>query len=91
MLKIMKKILVVFAGVVLTISTSAAIMGSTWVKVSDPDCNKCIMNDTQRICGKPNCKGFMAQVDGTGKYEDGYLKYNYRCKKCGHTITYKNK
>ena len=47
------------------------------------------MNNTDRICGK--CGGFMAQVDGTGSYEGGYIKYDYKCKKCGHTITYKNK
>ena len=65
---------------------------SSWVKVSDPNCNKCIMNDTTRKCGKPNCGGFMYSVDGTGSYEkDGYLKYDYKCNKCSHTITYKNK
>ncbi|MBQ8064718.1 MAG: hypothetical protein IJ200_03560 [Prevotella sp.] len=89
-----KKVLVVLTATVLALSASAAISAvmSSWVKVSDPDCDKCIMNDTTRKCGKPNCGGFMESVSGTGKFEsDGYLKYNYKCKKCGHTITYKNK
>lgn len=62
--------------------------GGTWVKVSD-SCGKCKMNNTDRICGK--CGGFMAGVDGTSSYDNGYIKSDYKCKKCGHTITYKNK
>lgn len=62
--------------------------GGTWVKVSD-NCGKCKMNDTDRVCGK--CGGFMAGVNGTQSYDNGYIKSDYKCKKCGHTITYKNK
>lgn len=89
-----KKLFSIATAVIIAVSASAALNAvmSSWIKVSDPDCNKCIMNYTTRKCGKPNCGGFMSQVDGTGKFEnDGYLKYNYKCKKCGHTITYKNK
>ena len=64
---------------------------SKWVMVSDPNCGRCVMNDVDRKCGKPNCGGFMAQVDGTGKFEGDYLQYDYKCNKCGHTIKYKQK
>lgn len=87
-----KNVLTVVTAVTLALSATAGITAvmSSWVKVSDPDCNKCVMNDIDRKCGK--CGGFMESVDGTGKFEsDGYLKYNYKCKKCGHVITYKNK
>lgn len=75
--------------------TATAAVGSSWVKISDPDCNSCIMNDVDRKCGKclkEGKEGFMAQVDGTGKVvEDNYLRYDYKCNRCGHVITYKNK
>lgn len=88
-----KKILSLVITTLLVITASAAVTAvmSTWVKVSDPDCNQCVMNDTTRKCGKPNCGGFMASVDGTTKVEGSYIKSDYKCKKCGHTITYKNK
>lgn len=92
---IMKKLSITLAMSLMTflsVAVAAVVTGSVWVKVSDPGCNKCVMNDLERKCGKPNCGGFMASVDGTGKYvEGGYLQYNYKCKKCGHTITYRNK
>lgn len=87
-----KNVLLMATSIIIAVSASAGLnaVKSSWVKISDPDCNKCVMNDIDRKCGK--CGGFMAQVDGTGKFEsDGYLKYDYKCKKCEHTITYKNK
>lgn len=86
-----KKLLTMVTVCVIAASSFAAIttVMSTWIKVSDPNCNRCIINDTTRKCGIDG--GFMAQVDGTGSYEGDYLKYDYRCKKCGHTVTYKNK
>lgn len=86
-----KNVLIVTTSVLLFISASAAITAAkpSWIKVSD-SCNKCVMNNIDRICGK--CGGFMAGVDGTTKVEsDGYIKSTYKCKKCGHTIIYKNK
>lgn len=87
-----KKVLSVASAVIMAISTSAAITAvmSTWVKVSD-SCDKCVMNDTTRKCGKPNCGGFMESVEGTSKVDGSYIKSNYKCNKCGHTIIYKNK
>lgn len=63
-----------------------------WVKVDD-DCGKCVMNDTTRKCGK--CKGFMESI-GKAKIVKGsdgkdYVQYTYRCKECGHGITYRNR
>lgn len=88
-----KKLLALSTAIVLAFSASATIsvIMSSWVKIKD-DCNNCTMDDVNRICGKPNCKGFMSQVDGTGKFlSDGYLRYDYKCGKCEHVITYKNK
>lgn len=85
-----KKLLTMVTAGVIAVSSFAAIttVMSTWIKVSD-SCHQCVINDTTRKCGIDG--GFMAQVDGTGSYEGDYLKYDYRCKKCGHTVTYKNK
>lgn len=88
-----KKLLSAVTSVLLAITAQAAITAvmSTWVKVSDPNCDNCVMNDTTRKCGKPNCGGFMESVKGTSVTDGSYIKANYKCKKCGHTITYKNK
>ena len=71
-------------------STSSS--SGNWVKVDD-DCGKCIMNDTTRKCGKDG--GFMESV-GRAKIVKGsdgkeYIQYTYRCKTCGHGITYRNR
>lgn len=86
-----KKVFTVVTAVVIAVSSSAAIAAvmGTWVKVSD-SCGRCVMDDINRKCGK--CGGFMYSVPGTGSYEKGgYLKYDYKCSKCDHVITYKNK
>lgn len=82
---------VLTTAIVVSASAALTIVTSKWVCVSDPNCGNCIMNDVDRICGKPNCKGFMAGVNGTSKWDNGYIKADYKCNKCGHTITYKNK
>ena len=85
-----KKLSMMVIDFVIAASSFAAIttVMSTWIMVSD-SCHRCVINDTTRKCGKDG--GFMAQVDGSGSYDGPYLKYDYRCKKCGHTVTYKNK
>ena len=89
----MKKILLTIMTVV-TVALNV-LAASSWVKISDPDCDACVMNDLDRKCGKcasVGRSGFMAQVDGTGKIIAGnYIQYDYKCNKCGHTITYKSK
>lgn len=84
-----KKFSLFLSAIALAASVSAAVL-SSWVKVSDPKCNKCVMNDYTRKCGL--CGGFMEGVPGTESVEDNnYIKADYRCKKCQHTITYKNR
>ena len=84
----MKRKLLLMATATLLAFAVYATTASQWVKVND-SCNKCVMNDSTRKCGK--CGGFMESVSGTSTYDNGYVKSNYKCKKCGHTITYKNK
>lgn len=89
-----KSIFVLLIVCFIVILSATAAGGSKWVKVSDPDCNSCVMNDVDRECGKclkKGEKGFMAGVDGTSKVEGSYLWSDYKCNKCGHVITYKIK
>ena len=60
--------------------------GLKWVCVSD-DCGKCVINDTERKCGK--CGGYMKS--GKDKVDGEYVKCTYTCKKCGHSCVYKCK
>lgn len=86
----MKKMfaLIVTAGVVLCAS---AMMRLSYVKVSDPGCNKCsITNEgATRVCGKCT-KGFLR--GGKDKLVDGgWLQADFTCNKCGHSSTWKYK
>lgn len=87
----MKKfILILSVALVTTLTVWAA---SSWIKVDD-SCGRCVMNDQDRICGvcaAQGYKGFMSGVDGTGKHVGDYLQYDYKCNRCGHTITYRNR
>jgi len=85
----MKKLFVlsVVAAVVLSAS---AMMGLTYVKVSDPDCNKCsITNEgVTRKCGK--CGNFLN--GGRAEIVEGdWLQATFTCKKCSHQSTWKYK
>ena len=64
----------------------AAFAASNWVCVQDT-CGKCVINDTDRECGK--CGGFMN--GGRNEVKGKYLQSTYTCKKCGHKAIYKYK
>lgn len=59
---------------------------SDWVKISD-DCDKCVVNDTDRKCGK--CGGFLSEK--CTEVKGGYIYYTLTCKICSHNCKYKVK
>lgn len=80
-----KSLLLLIAASIITISAFAA--SGVWYRVSD-SCNKCVVNDIDRICGK--CKGFLNQ-DGESENKGDYLESKYKCNNCPHTCTFKVK
>lgn len=81
-----KKVLSAISAIVVVASASAMAAGQ-WVCIQDK-CGKCVINDTERECGR--CGGFMNS--GDGEYVgNGFVKSTYTCKSCGHAVIYKNK
>ena len=85
-----KKMMLLGISFAVLFSASAMVMGFTYQKIDDSDCDKCsITNDgVNRKCGK--CGGWL---DG-GKAEiiDGnWLKATFTCTKCQHSSVWKYK
>ena len=83
-----KKILMVASAIAIVVSTSAAIFATKgWHVIDDTGCNKCVITDNVRKCGK--CGSFMKD----GKLEDPTTKgLTYECvftcknQNCKHTV-----
>ncbi len=82
-----KKVLALSISAILVLSASAAVMAiQGWRVISDPGCNKCVITDTERKCGK--CGSFMTTGE-MQKSEKGYVwEADFTCSnsKCGHTV-----
>ncbi len=91
----MKKFLLLLSlaaifAVVFTSSDIVSRLTGNWIKVSDSNCNKCIINDYQYTCGK--CGSGMS---GSWKWDSRqvYMVYTFKCKNtgCSHQCVYKIK
>lgn len=84
----MKK-LIALSVIIAVVLSASAMMGMTYVKVSDT-CNKCSITDGggTRKCGQ--CGGFL----NGGKFDvlkGNWLQADFTCNKCGHKSTWKYK
>lgn len=81
-----KKVLFVVAAAMLVFSASATIMAiQGWQVVNDQGCNKCVITDNTRKCGK--CGSFMK--NGKLEQSDNYTwEATFTCTNanCGHTV-----
>lgn len=80
-----KSLFLFIATALLTISVFAA--SKVWYVVSD-SCGKCIVDNTNRKCGK--CGGFLEQK-GASRVKGDFLESTYKCKDCSHTCIFKVK
>ncbi len=82
-----KKLFAVSISAILVLSASATIMAiQGWRVISDPGCNKCVITDDVRKCGK--CGSFMKD-GGLQESDRGYTwEATFTCSnsKCGHTV-----
>ncbi|MBR3443877.1 MAG: hypothetical protein IKG96_09515 [Bacteroidaceae bacterium] len=80
-----RNLLVALAAIAITLSSSAAIFATKgWHVISDPNCNKCTITNSERICGK--CGGFLES--GTMKKSNTKgvsYEATFTCKKCKHS------
>ena len=85
-----KKLLTISVILGFALSTSAMIMGLTYQKVSDKDCNKCSITNggASRKCGI--CGGFLTGGKGV-LIEDEWIQAEFTCNICGHSSTWKYK
>lgn len=82
-----KKTLFILAtlAVVLLMSSLTALNGH-WRAIDDKNCNKCVITDTERKCGK--CGSFMSD----GRVRDSTRGYVWECTftcknpSCGHLV-----
>ena len=81
-----KNLLLMATAIIIAVSSSATIMAiQGWQVVDDKGCDKCIITDNTRKCGK--CGSFM----NSGKLEksDNYIwEATFTCTNanCGHTV-----
>lgn len=90
----MKKKIISLAIVTLVVlSASAMVLKLTYQKVSDTDCNKCVISNSDegstRKCGKCE-KGFLNGGKGES-IDDGWTKATFTCNNCGHQSVWKYK
>ena len=88
---LIKVLVATSAAIVLTASGIAA--SGNWIKVSDPDCNKCKITQYEYTCGKCG-SGMSSSCKWDSNHE--YLIYTFTCKDrykkgCTHSCTYKTK
>ena len=80
-----KKVLSLSISAILVLSASAAAMAiQGWRVISDSGCNKCVITDNVRKCGK--CGSFM-NAGEMQKSEKGYIyETDFTCsnEQCGH-------
>lgn len=90
--KNLTKVLVAVSAAVILSASGIAATGD-WIKVSDPDCNKCKITKYDYTCGKCG-SGMSSSSKWDNKQE--YLVYTFKCKDrnkqgCTHSCVYKTK
>ena len=80
-----KKVLMLLTAIIAISASAALVAGSGWRVINDSGCNKCVITDNTRKCGK--CGSFMK----SGKLEqsDHYTwEATFTCTNpdCGHTV-----
>lgn len=81
------------ASAVVLLTASGIAAKGDWIKVSDPDCNRCKITQYEYTCGKCG-SGMKSSSKWDNKQE--YLIYSFTCKDsnkkgCTHGCTYKTK
>ena len=87
-----KKLILVTLATLIILSASAMVMKLTYQKVSDTNCNKCVISNADegvtRKCGQ--CGGFLNGGKAT-LIEGDWLQATFTCNKCSHQSTWKYK
>lgn len=80
----MKKRILMSSAVALFVAFAAFAAGMSWERMSDQNCGRCKMNDTERVCGR--CGGFMASKGGANYVPGTRAQYEewFECNDCHH-------
>ena len=80
-----KKVLMIAAAGILAVSAPAALLAMKgWHVINDSGCNKCVITDVERKCGK--CGGFLESKKKKKSNTKGVsYEATFTCKKCKHS------